>query len=64
MINPKYYTKEFQSFAMAWWKSLSINEQKAFEKKHGTIYGSAIPSEIAEIFDKETEVVTSNRTFS
>jgi hypothetical protein len=54
MIKPKYYNRDFQSVAMKWWRSLSINEQKAFEKKHGTIYGRAIRSEIAEIFDKET----------
>lgn len=40
---------------MNWWRSLSINEQKAFEKKYETTKGYAIRSEIAEIFDMEVQ---------
>ena len=54
-MNPKYYVKEFQVKANAWWRTLSINEQKAFEKKHKAIVinGLALKSDIAMMFDKE-----------
>ena len=52
--NPKHYQKDFQTEAMRWWSgTLSINEMKAFEKKHGIIYDRAMPSEIAAIYDAE-----------
>ena len=39
--------------AYIWWRSLSINEMKAFEKKHKTIFGMALPSEIVAIYKAE-----------
>ena len=51
--NPKHYDKVFQSEAIKWWRTLSINEQKAYEKKYSTIMGSALKSEIAAIYDGE-----------
>lgn len=39
--------------AHAWWRSLSINEMKAFEKKHKTIFGMATASEIVAIYKAE-----------
>jgi len=54
-MNLKYYQEEFQSKAMQWWRTLSINEQKAFEKKYQAVVinGLALGSYIAEMFDKE-----------
>ena len=49
----KYHSKSLQQQARKWWRTLSINEQKAFQKKHGFIYHAALPHEIAEMFDKE-----------
>lgn len=50
----KYYDKEFQGKANLWWRTLSTNEQKAFEKKYNTIDRSRVrPSEVAEIYDHE-----------
>ena len=50
-MNLKYYQKEFQAMAIAWWRTLSINEMKAHEKAHGIVGRMARNSEIAEIFD-------------
>jgi hypothetical protein len=51
--NPKHYDKAFQAQAREWWSQFSINEMKAFEKKHGTISYRASNSEIAAIYDAE-----------
>ena len=40
--------------ANMWWRSLSINEMKEFEKKYKTIYGVALPSEIQKIYSRES----------
>jgi hypothetical protein len=57
-MNPKHYNKTFQAFAWDWWSTLSINEMKAFEKKHGIIFDMALPSEIARIYDLEVNQET------
>jgi hypothetical protein len=49
----QHYLKEVQDLACRWWSSLSINEMKALEKKHGTIFGRAMPQEIAAIHELE-----------
>ena len=57
MINPKhYFDKEFRAEALKWWRTLSTNQQKAFEKKYKTIYGAAMRHEIAEIYDGEQAI--------
>lgn len=54
MINLKYYhDKDFQAEAARWWRSLSINEMKAFENKYKVVYRPALPQDVAEIYDKE-----------
>lgn len=50
-MNEKYYNKDFQSKALKWWRTLSINEQKAFEKKLPIMGDNARHSEIAEIYN-------------
>lgn len=54
-MNPKYYLKDYQNKANAWWRTLSINEMKALEKKHKAIVinGLALKSDIAMMFEKE-----------
>lgn len=54
-MNMKYYARTFQNEANKWWRTLSINEMKAFEKKHNAIRigGVTLPSSIAEIYDNE-----------
>jgi|LSQX01.2.fsa_nt_gb hypothetical protein len=49
-MNPLYYDKAFQAEANAWWRTLSINEMKAYERQFQTIMGMALPSEIAKIY--------------
>ena len=51
----KYYDKAFQAKAFQWWRSLSINEMKSFERQYGIsrFCRMAIASEIAEIYDHE-----------
>jgi len=51
-IMNKYYDKEFQAKAWQWWRTLSINEMKEFERKHGLI-SMAVASDIARIYDRE-----------
>ena len=58
VYNPKYYDKKVQANALNWWSTLSINEQKAFETKHGTIYGRVMNSEVAAIYDAEFPLTT------
>lgn len=54
MINLKYYLdKEFRKEAVIWWRSLSINQQKAYAKALPSISNQARDSEIAEIYDNE-----------
>lgn len=55
--DPKHYDKAFQAQAREWWSSLSINEMKALERKHG-ISGMATPQEIAAINDTEQHIAT------
>ena len=52
-MNMKYYQKEFQAEALRWWRTLSINEMKAFEKQYKIVGYRALRSEIAEIYDSE-----------
>lgn len=52
--HPKHHKKEYQFEAYRWWRTLSINEMKAFEKKHETIYGPAMPCEVAAIYEIES----------
>ena len=52
--DPKhYFDKPFRVLANRWWRTLSINEMKSFEKKHGIISHMAGQSEIAAIYDAE-----------
>lgn len=51
-MNLKHYNKDFQNKAMTWWRTLSINQQKEYEKAHGIIYDMALRSEVAAIYDK------------
>jgi len=53
MINYQYYDVKFQTMAICWWRTLSINQMKAFEKKHSVIGDMASDSEIAYIWDVE-----------
>lgn len=53
--NPRHYDKKFQNSAYNWWCSLSINEMKSLENKYNTIYGAAMPSEIAAIYEIESQ---------
>jgi hypothetical protein len=50
--NPKYYDQDFQQESNKWWCTLSINQMMAFEKKYNLLH-HALPSEIAEIYDRE-----------
>ncbi len=52
-MNLKHYQKDFQAEAIAWWRTLSINEMKAYEKANGIVGRMARNSEIAEIYDNE-----------
>lgn len=53
--DPKYYDKTFQAQAYRWWRNLSINQMKGYERQYGIsqFNRSALPSEVAEIFDRE-----------
>jgi hypothetical protein len=61
--NPKYYDKSFQAQANEWWRSLSLNEMKAFKVKYVDAsyrcVHSFVASEIAEIYDREVVQVGS-----
>lgn len=48
--DPKHYQKDFQTKANAWWRTLSINEMKAFERQYKVAGSMALPSDIAAIY--------------
>lgn len=50
--NSKNYDQVFQSEAIKWWRTLSINQMKEFERKYQT-FGMATLSEIANIYNLE-----------
>lgn len=54
MRNPKFLDKSFQAEALKWWRTLSINEQKALHTKYNALlFSQILPHEIARIYDAE-----------
>jgi hypothetical protein len=50
------YTEEQQKgFAATWWRTLSTNEMKAFEKKHKILFERALPHEVLAIWKIEAK---------
>ena len=63
-VNLKHYQKDFQSAALRWWSTLSINEMKAFERAHGIVGRMARKSEIAAIYDARSEIDVLDEDFN
>ena len=50
----RIFTPAEKLIALKWWRSLSINEMKSFERKYKSIYDMASVSEIAAIHEAES----------